>query len=63
MAQKTSSTRTFPNLKKDIPIKVYEAYRTPNRLDQKILPPHNNQNIKCTEQRKLKAKRKRPTNK
>ena len=25
----------FPNLKKDIPMKVQEAYRTPNRLDQK----------------------------
>ena len=24
----------FPNLKKDIPMKVQEAYRTPNRLDQ-----------------------------
>jgi hypothetical protein len=25
----------FLNLKKDIPINVQEAYRTPNRLDQK----------------------------
>ena len=25
----------FPNLKKDIPMKAQEAYRTPNRLDQK----------------------------
>ena len=25
----------FPNLKKEMPIKVQEAYRTPNRLDQK----------------------------
>ena len=25
----------FPNLKNDIPMKVQEAYRTPNRLDQK----------------------------
>ena len=28
----------FPNLKKDIPMKVQEAYRTPNRLDQKEIP-------------------------
>ena len=25
----------FPNLNKEMPIKVQEAYRTPNRLDQK----------------------------
>jgi hypothetical protein len=25
----------FPNLKKEIPINIQEAYRTPNRLDQK----------------------------
>jgi chromosome segregation ATPase len=25
----------FPNLKKDMPINIQEAYRTPNRLDQK----------------------------
>jgi hypothetical protein len=44
----------FPNLKKYIPINIQEAYRTPNRLDQKILLPHNNhnQNTKYTEQRK-----------
>ena len=28
----------FPNLKKDIPMKAHEAYRTPNRLDQKKSP-------------------------
>ena len=28
----------FPNLKKDIPMKVQEAYRTLNRLDQKKSP-------------------------
>ena len=41
----------FPNLKNDIPMKVQEAYRTLNRLDQKkIIPsPYNNQNTKCTE--------------
>ena len=34
----------FPNLKKQMPINVKEAYTTPNRVDQKkkILPPHNN---------------------
>ena len=25
----------FPNLKKEMPINIKEAYRTPNRLDQK----------------------------
>ena len=31
----------FPYLKKDMPMKIQEAYRTPNRLDQKnILLPH-----------------------
>jgi hypothetical protein len=28
----------FPNLKKEIPVNIQEAYRTPNRLDQKIPP-------------------------
>ena len=28
-----------PNLKKDMPIKRQEAYRTPNRLDQKYKSP------------------------
>jgi hypothetical protein len=44
----------LPNLKKEMAINVQEAYRTPNRLDQKrkILLSHNNQNIKCTVQRK-----------
>jgi hypothetical protein len=39
----------FPNLKKKIPMNIQEAYRTPNRLDQKrkFLPTHNNQNNKC----------------
>ena len=41
---------SFSNLKKDIPMKVQEAYRTPNRLDQKKIPlPYNNQNTKHTE--------------
>ena len=26
---------SFPNLKKELPINIQEAYRTPNRLDQK----------------------------
>ena len=26
----------FPNLKKEMPMNIQEAYRTPNRLDQKI---------------------------
>jgi len=40
----------FPNLKKEMPINIQEAYRTPNRLDQKkkLLPSHNSQNTKCT---------------
>jgi hypothetical protein len=25
----------FPNIKKEIPMNIQEAYRTPNRLDQK----------------------------
>ena len=45
----------FPNLKNDIPMKVQEAYRTLNRLDQKKKPsPHhiiiNTQNIQNKEQ-------------
>ena len=43
----------FPNLKKDIPMKVQEAYRTPNRLDQKTFPHHiiiKTQNIQNKEQ-------------
>ena len=41
----------FPNLKNDIPVKVQEAYRTPNRLDQKkkVPSPYNNQNTKHTD--------------
>ena len=30
----------FPNLKEDIPMKVQEAYRTPNRLAKKKYPHH-----------------------
>ena len=28
----------FPNLKKDMPMKIQEAYRTPNRLNLKSSP-------------------------
>jgi hypothetical protein len=40
----------FPNLKKDLPMNIQEAYRTPSRLDpeKKFLLTHNNQNNKCT---------------
>ena len=31
----------FPILKRDIPMKVQEAYRTPNRLDQKKTSPRH----------------------
>ena len=43
----------FPNLKKDMPMKIQEAYRTPNRLNQKkkVTLPHNHQNTKHTQQR------------
>jgi hypothetical protein len=30
-----SKEENFPNLKKKIPMNIQEAYRTPNRLDQK----------------------------
>jgi hypothetical protein len=40
------------NLKKEMSIKIQEAYRTPDRLGQKeVLSVHNNQNLKHTEQR------------
>jgi hypothetical protein len=39
----------LPNIKKEMPMNIQEAYRTPNRLDQKkFLQTHNNQNNKCT---------------
>jgi hypothetical protein len=31
----------FPNLKKDMPMNIQEAYRTPNRLDQKRNSPQH----------------------
>ena len=34
--QQISSTKeNFPNLKKEMPMNIQEAYRTPNRQDQK----------------------------
>jgi hypothetical protein len=30
----------FPNLKKEMPMSIQEAYRTPNRLDRKEIPPN-----------------------
>jgi hypothetical protein len=41
----------FPNLKKEMAIKVQEVYRTLNKWDQKkkIFSSHNYQNTKCTE--------------
>ena len=48
----------FPNLKKEMPMNIQEAYRTPNSLYQKkILLSYNSRNTKCTKQRILKAVR------
>jgi DNA-binding FrmR family transcriptional regulator len=30
----------FPYLKKEMPMNIQEAYKTPNRLDQKEIPPN-----------------------
>jgi hypothetical protein len=30
----------FPNLKKEMPMNIQEAYRTSNRLDRKEIPPN-----------------------
>ena len=30
----------FPNLKKEMPMNIQEAYRMPNRLDQKKIHPN-----------------------
>jgi len=51
----------FLNLKREMPIKVKEAYRTPHRLDQKRnFPQHKNQHTKRIEKdRILKATRKK----
>jgi hypothetical protein len=47
--------KKFPIIKNRVPIKVQEAYRTPNRLDKKKKKrhtAHGTQNTKYTEQRK-----------
>jgi hypothetical protein len=31
----------FPNLKKEMPMNIQEAYRTPNRMDQKRNSSHH----------------------
>jgi hypothetical protein len=41
----------FPNLKKGMPMNIQEAYRTPNRLDQKIISSCHII-TKCIKQRK-----------
>jgi hypothetical protein len=33
--------KNFPNLKKEMPMNIQEAYRTPNRLDQKTNSSHH----------------------
>jgi hypothetical protein len=40
----------FPNLKKEVPKKTQEAYRTPKYTgpEKKFLPTHSNQNNKST---------------
>jgi hypothetical protein len=48
----------FPNLKKEMLMKIKEAYRTPDSLDQKRNSSQHiiiNQNTKCIKQRILKA--------
>jgi len=54
----------FPNLKKEMSMNIQEAYRTPNRLDQKRNSPHHiivktsNPQNKCkSKERILKAVR------
>ena len=43
----------FTKLKKEMPIKVQEAYRTPEMgPEKKILSSHNNQTLNYTDQRK-----------
>jgi hypothetical protein len=36
MKSKKKTCEEFPKLKKEIPMNIQEAYRTPNRLDKKI---------------------------
>ena len=40
----------FPNLEKDMPVKVQKGYRTQNKLDErKVSSPYNNQYTKYEE--------------
>jgi hypothetical protein len=51
----------FPNLKKEMPMNIQEAYRTPNRLDQKRNSSHHrmSQTLNATnKERILKVERK-----
>jgi hypothetical protein len=41
----------FPNLKKEMPMNIQEAYSNQTGPEKKF-PSHNNQNTKCTNQRK-----------
>lgn len=43
------------NVKKKVPIKIQETYRTTDRLDQKFPATHNHQNTKCSKQRIFKT--------
>ena len=40
----------FPNLKKEMPMNIQEAYKNSKKTgsEKKFLPTHNNQNKKCT---------------
>ena len=52
----------FPNLKREMPMNIQEAYRTPKQTgpEQKYFLSHNNQNTKCTKQRKnIKSSKKK----
>ena len=43
----------FPNIKKEMPMNIQKAYRTKEFRPEKKFPlSHNNQNTKCTKQRK-----------
>jgi hypothetical protein len=49
----------FPNLKKEMPMNIQEAYRSPNRLDpsKKFLLPHNKTPNALNKERILKVVR------
>jgi hypothetical protein len=58
--------KNFPNLKKEMSVNIQEAYRTPNRLDQKRNASRHIiiRTPKCTKQRKniTSSKGKRSSN-